>query len=171
MVAARIVGLTALNLKEFLPLMQQALGRDVASVADAADFSPPLHHLMCIAAVKQPTIRASVEQARPQANMFHVLMMLACDERDTAEILEVASMPSILVASEGRGVDCVLLSGTLEQWINASIRGCQTSVAQQTREAYNAVYNEFTRLRLAGLFKATPTDYKDSTFLLIEDKR
>ena len=160
MVAARIVGLTALNLKEFLPLMQQALGRDVASVADAANFSPPLHHLMCIAAVKQPSIRASVEQCRPQANMFHVLIML-----------EVASMPSVLVASESRGIDCVLLSGSLEQWISAAIRGCQLSVSRTTREAFNAVYNEFMRIRLAGLFKATPVDHKDETFLLIEDKR
>lgn len=171
MTAARIVGVTALNLKEFLPLMRDALQRNVAEVPDAANLNPPLHHLMCISAVKQPTIRASSEHCRPQANMFHAIVLIACDERDTAEILEVAALPSVVVQSTTRGLDCMLLAGTLEQWISAVIRGCQAGVTRQTRETYNKVYAEFVRLRLDGMFKVESVQQRDDTFLLLEHKR
>lgn len=171
MTAARIVGFTSLNLKEFLPLMQGVLDRNVADIPDGANLNPPLHHLLCLAAIKQPSLRATGEACRAQANMFHVICAIACSEYESAEILEIAAMPSILTQTVNRGTDCLLLAGTLEQWVAAVMRGCQLNVSKPARETFNRIYEEFTRIRLAGLFNTESKQQHDKTFILIEHKR
>lgn len=164
MSAAQLVGFTSLNLKALLPLMQAAVGRNVAEVADAANLAPPLHDMLCIAAMKGD-VRASADSVRAHTHLFHAIVLVGCDERDTAEVLSLASMPSIVTPSKARGVDCVLLAGTVEQWIDAVTRGCDKSVSREVRAIYNGVYHQFSKVRLGPLFP-TPVDNRDQTFLL-----
>ncbi|TXH59141.1 MAG: hypothetical protein E6Q97_00515 [Desulfurellales bacterium] len=165
MSAAQLVGFTVLNLRTFLPVMQSATGRNVGSVADEADLDPPLHHMVSVAAIKDQNIKASAESVRNYAHMFHAIIVVGCDERDTAEVLSIAAMPSIVQPTKVRGVDCVLLAGTVEQWIDAVMRGCHRSVSREVRQVYNSVYQLFAKLKMKSLFPS-PTENNDQTFYL-----
>lgn len=165
MSAAQLVGFTSLNLKTLLPLMQAALGRNVAEVADGANLDPPLHHMLCVASIKDEHLKPSAESVRTHAALFHAVVIVGCDERDTAEVLSIAAMPSVVTPTRARGMDCVLLAGTVEQWIDAVMRGCHKSVSREAREIYNSVYQQFSRHRLAPLFP-TPVAATDNTFYL-----
>jgi len=154
-------------LPSLLPLGRQGLERNLAASADAAGHEPPLHHMLCVAAIKDPEAR-SAEDLRPYTNLFHAGFVLAADERDCAEILEIAGMPSLMVDTVQRGLSMLFLSGTLTQWREAVLRGCQKEVTREARQAYNQIYTKFKNLGLAGLFsvrsKQSPRD--DGTFLL-----
>jgi hypothetical protein len=165
MSAAQLVGFTSLNLKALIPLMQAAVGRNIADVADGANIDPPLHHMLCMAAIKDDKVRPSADSVRTQTHLFHAIVLVGCDERDTAEVLSIASMPSVVTPTKARGIDCVLLAGTVEQWIGAVTRGCSRSVSREVREVYNGVYQQFSAKRLGTLFP-TPVQSTDNTFYL-----
>lgn len=165
MSAAQLVGFTVLNLRTLLPVMQSAVGRNIGSVADAANLDPPLHHMVSVASIKDANIKPSAESVRNYAHMFHAIIVVGCDQRDTAEVLSIAAMPSIVQATKERGVDCVLLAGTVEQWIDAVMRGCHRSVSREVRSVYNDIYHLFAKLKMKSLFPS-PTENNDSTFYL-----
>jgi hypothetical protein len=138
----------------------------LAESADAVGAEPPLHHMLCVAALKNPAARTA-EHVRPYMNMFHAGFVVACDERDCAEILELAGMPSVMVESVERGHIALFISGSLSQWRDAVMRGCQTNVGRDTRQIYNSIYTEFKNIGLAGLFSAQSKPHsRDHTFLL-----
>lgn len=164
--AAKLIGFTTLDLKHFLPIMQQALDRNVATSADRAGIEPPLHHMLCVAGIKDENVRPTAASLRPYAAMFHAAFLIGCDERDTAGVLEIASMPAVVAPTCQRGVDCVLVAGTLDQWILAVMRGCESGIQHEIRKIFNSVYGEFARIRLEQLFDATRKSNNDNTFLL-----
>ena len=164
--AAKLVGFTTLDLKQFLPIMQQALERNVAEVADRANANPPLHHMLCVAGIKDDSVRPTAASLKPYAHLFHAVFLIGCDERDTAEVLEAASMPAIVTPTCQRGIECLLISGTLDLWIDAVLRGSTTKVSYDVRRIYNSIYDEFARVRLDGMFNVTRKDRHDSTYLL-----
>lgn len=164
--AAKLVGFSTLDLKHFLPIMQQALDRNVAVSADRAGVDPPLHHMLCVAGIKDENVRPTAASLKPYAPLFHAAFLIGCDERDTAEVLEIASMPAIVTPTCQRGIDCLLLSGTMDKWVFAVMRGCSTNVNQEARKIYNSVYAEFARVRLDQLFDANRRAHADNTFLL-----
>lgn len=166
MSAAQLVGFTSLELRALLPLMQAAIGRNVADIADGANLDPPLHSMVCVASINDPDVKPSADAVRMHTHLFHAIVVVGCDERDTAEVLSIAAMPSVVTPSKARGVDCVLLAGTVEQWIDAVMRGCHKSVSREARQVFNAVYDQFNKRRLGMLFKARPVDQYDDTFLL-----
>lgn len=163
---AKLVGFSTLDLKHFLPLMQQALDRNVAASADRASVEPPLHHMLCVAGIKDENVRPSAASLKPYASMFHAAILIGCDERDTAEVLEVASMPAVVAQTCQRGVDAVLLAATLDRWILAVMRGCSKDVTTEVRRIYNTVYAEFATVRLDPLFDSARVSFNDQTFLL-----
>jgi len=164
--AAKLVGFTTLDLKTFLPIMQQALERNVADVPDRANVNPPLHHMLCVAGIKDDSVRPSAASLKQYAHLFHAVFLVGCDERDTAAVLEIASMPAIVTPTCQRDVDCVLLSATLDVWIKAVVRGSQKSVTSEVRHIYNSIYGEFCRVHLEAMFETSRNNHTDGTFLL-----
>jgi hypothetical protein len=161
-----LVQFSDLDLKTLLPLGRQAFDRNLAAEADRQGHEPPLHHMLCVANMKNPQAKA-VEDVRPYLNLFHAGFIVACNDRDAAEVLEVAGMPSVVVETVERGYLALFISGTISQWRSAVLRGCQPEVSRGTREVYNGVYTKFKSLGLAQLFNAkSKPSRRDQTFLL-----
>ena len=161
-----LVQFSDVDLETLLPLGRQAFDRNLAVEADRQGHDPPLHHMLCIANMKNPQARTA-EDARPYANLFHAGFIVACNDRDAAEVLEVAGMPSVMVETVERGYLALFISGSIAQWREAVLRGCQPEVSRGTREVYNGIYTKFKSLGLAPLFnvKSRPSR-RDQTFLL-----
>jgi hypothetical protein len=167
MSAVALVQFSEVNLHKLIPLCRQALDRGIADVADAAGCEPPLNHMLCIAAMKTHDIKANAEAVRPYMNMFHAGFIIAVDERYCAEILELASMPSIMTPSVERGLSVMFIAGNLSQWRDAILKGCQKEVSREARETFNKIYTEFKNIGLAGAFSFKSKDHtRDQTFLL-----
>lgn len=161
-----LVQFSSLNLQEYLTIGRQGLDINLAESADSAGHEPPLHHMLCVAAIKNPSAR-NAEDVKPYLDMFHAGFLVAADERYWAEILEIAAMPCVVAPCIERGVNMGVISGTLSQWANATLRGCQKEVSREARHTYNLVYSKFRNLGLAPAFsfKSKPNS-RDHTFLL-----
>jgi len=149
-----LVQISALDLKKLLPLGRQAFGRNIAEQADSSGFEPPLHHMLCIASMKDGSLRANAQAVIPYLNLFHAGFIIAADERDFAEILELCGMPCVLTESQTRGVSVAFIAGTLSQWKDATLRGCQTTVSREVCAVFNSIFSEFKRLGLNAIFEA-----------------
>jgi hypothetical protein len=122
--------------------------------------------MLCVAAMKTPESRTS-EDIAPYLNMFHAGFLIASEERDCAEILELAGMPSIRVETVERGIFALFISGSLSQWKDAVLRGCQSNARRETRHVYNQIYTKFKDMGLAGIFSVKSKQHpRDNTFLL-----
>lgn len=161
-----LVQFSSLDLTKLLPIARRALDRSISEAADSIDSNPPLHHMLCVANIKEPGIRPSAASCVPYLNMFHAGFLIAAYERDIAEILEIAGMPCILVESVARGVCVVFIAGTIDQWKTACLRGCVQTVTREARHTYNLIYSEFNKIGLASVFEARKTEKTDNTFLL-----
>jgi len=161
-----LVQFSSLDTRKFLPLGRQSLDRNLADAADSAGHEPPLHHMLCIAAMKNPNAK-SANDIKPILGLFHAGFIIAADERDWAEILEVAGMPTVMVESIERGIFVGFIAGTLLQWHAAILRGCQKEVSREVRHTYNLIFTEFKNIGLASAFdfKSKPHN-RDHTFLL-----
>jgi hypothetical protein len=161
-----LVQFSNVDLKTLLPLGREVFDRNLAGEADRQGYEPPLHHMLCIAGMRNPQAKTA-EDARPFANLFHAGFIIACSDRDAAEILEVAGMPSIMVETVERGYVAIFLSGTVAQWREAVLRGCQPEVGRGTREVYNGVFTKFKSMGLAQMFNMKlKLRRRDNTFLL-----
>ena len=166
MSGALLAQFSSLNLGKLLPLGRKALERSLSEAADSIGAEPPLHHMLCLAAIKNPRIRPTVEACAPYLNLFHAGFILAVDVRDLAEVLELAGMPAISTESVSRDIYMVFMAGTLSQWRDALFRGCQQEVTPEVRHLYNSVFHEFKRAGIAGAFEFKQREQKDNTFLL-----
>jgi hypothetical protein len=165
-----LVQISTLDLSKLLPLGRQALGRSLSEPADSVNSNPPLHHMLCIAALKEPRLRPSPGACVPYLNLFHAGFLIAADERDFAEILEIAGMPCVLTETETRGISTAFVAGTLAQWKTAIIRGCVKTATREARHTYNLIYNEFNKLGLAPIFETRKTPMTGDTTFLLEYK-
>jgi hypothetical protein len=163
-----LIQFSALDLGKFLPIGREALDRSLSAAADASGKSPPLHHIMCMAAMKDSSLRIKAEACAPYLSMFHAGFAIGADERDCAEILEAAGMPSIMVESVQRGLNIVVLAGTLTQWRAAILRGSQAETRAAVRHVFNQVYSKFKTLGLAPMFDLKSTPNSDQTYVLSE---
>lgn len=166
MSGALLVQFSSLNLGKLLPLSRKALERSLSDSADAAGAEPPLHHMLCVASIKNPNVRPTAEACTPYLNLFHAGFVLAVDSRDLAETLELAGMPSLTTESVRRDVHMLFVSGNLSQWRDALLRGCQSRVTPEVRYLYNLIFYEFKRAGIAGAFEFKQREQKDNTFLL-----
>lgn len=161
-----LVQFSYLNLEKLLPISRKILGRGLSEIADDSGYTPPLHHMLCVATIKSPDIRANSESCKPYLNMFHAGFLIAADERDFIEILELASIPAIVTETIERGYNAGFLTGTLSQWKDALLRGCQKEVSREVRHVYNQIYREFKNVGLTNVFDFNQVEQRDETFLL-----
>lgn len=160
-----LVQFSEVNLSKLLPLCRQALDRGLADSADTAGCEPPLNHMLCIANMKAD-VKASAASVIPYMHLFHAGFIIAADERDCTEILELASMPSIVTPSIKRDISVMFIAGTLTQWRDAILKGCQREISSEVRQVFNSVYTEFKNIGLAGAFNFKSTEGRDRTFIL-----
>jgi hypothetical protein len=162
-----LVQFSSLNLKKLLPLGRQALDRNLAAGADGCSYEPPLHHMLCVAAIKSEETRCGPHSVKPYLNLFHAGFVIGADERDCADILSAAGLPSIMTECVERGINMIFVSGTLAQWRDAMIRGSTKEVSKETRHTFNLIYTEFKNVGVSGIFDLTTRDHpRDQTFLL-----
>jgi hypothetical protein len=162
-----LASFTAVRPDIVLSLTRKALGRSVSAVADSAGYEPPLHHMMCIAAVKEPDLKKSAASVKPYLNLFHAGFLIAADERDFAEILEIAGLPCVLVDTQARDIKLAFITGSVSQWKDALLRGCITTVGSEPRRVYNLIYKEFGKLGLGPAMELFASQERpDKTFLL-----
>jgi hypothetical protein len=156
---------TQLNQDVFLPLCSEILGRSPARTADT-DGLVDIRHLIS-------TISNFSET--PETDSYDLLQfgfLIVADERDLAEILEVASgMAFALTETIIRGIQAVIITGSLRQWTQAVARGCRKNQSTSIRACYDKIYLDFCQLGLSSIFCATKRDLPDHTFYLTYDKR
>jgi hypothetical protein len=166
-----LILLTEMNLDAFLPLSREMLGYSPAKAADGV--TVPLretaHQLACLAAFKDghaaPTVRAAI----PYLDLFHAGFLIAADERDIVEILEVAGLPFTHVSTRTRGIDAVIISGSLAQWRVAVKLACnsRTRLTREARHAFNCIYQALCKEGLKDMFDDLQvSEQPDQTFLL-----
>jgi len=166
MSAVALVSVTSLDLGKFLKIGRQALDRNLAESPDSRNLNPPLHHLLCIAAIKDSDLQPVAESAIPYLHLCSAGFMIAADERDFAQILEVGSMPCVLEETLTRGLSIGYMYGTMLQWKQAVLRGCHKTATEQVREVYNKVYGEFKTIGMASVFEARQKQTPTGTFYL-----
>jgi len=164
-----------LDLSQFLPLSRELLGYSPAKVADGITI--PLqelaHQLVCVATFKDEQAKPSVKMATLHFDLFHAGFLIAADERDMVEILEITGMPFTLTLTLARGIDAAIISGSLTQWRAAVRVACdpETSLSVGARHAFNSIYKILCKHGLKDLFDDLQvTEQQDHTFLL-ENRR
>jgi len=149
----------------YLTLCSEMLGRSPSRSADTAGLSG-LPHLLS-------TIAAFGGGAETDAyDLLSFGFLIAADERDIPEILEVASgMPFALTDTILRGTQSVIITGTLRHWILAVSKGCRQDQTTTVRTCYDKIYTNFCQQGLSLAFNVTKRDLPDHTFYLTHEKR
>jgi len=168
--AAKIVGFTSLDTRTLLPLVEKVTGRNISSFADSKNFNPPLHHLQCLASFKGEETINIQRNVSLYCNMMNAIVLIVCDNRDTAEILELASMDSISSKTINRDFDCLLLSGSLVEWRSALLRGCSKSTTETVKKIFNLIYCQFVSHSLGEVLGVSTIPQRGSDIFLLEYK-
>jgi len=166
-----LASFSRLEMDALLPLARQAFGRSIAAPADKAGYDPPLHHMLCIAAIKDPNVKGTASSVTPYLDLFHAGFFIAAHEDDFAEILEIAAMPAISGDTVSRGVRAAFIAGTLTQWRQAILRGCIDKVSPEARTVFNSVYKLLCRMGLSPALQLQPGQEREDRTFLIEHKK
>ena len=166
-----LILLTKLNLQTFLPLSRDILGYSAAKAADGVsiELKEIPHNIACIAAFKDEKHPPTFKPDCPYLKLFQAGFLIATDERDMTEILELAAMPFVITQTLKRGVDAVVVCGPLSAWRDAIILACnpRTSVSRETRHTFNAAYKLLCKEGLRDMFgDLHVAEQADHTFLL-----
>ena len=172
---AALVLLSNLDLNTLLPLSRELLGYSLAKAADGltVPLSEFAHQLACLAAFKDSEAPPTVRAAIPYLELCHAGFLVAADERDLVDILEIAGLPFIVVDTPQRGIQTAIVSGSLNSWVRAVKLAChsQFSMSRDVRHIYNIIYTQLCNIGLKDIFgDLQTTELHDKTFLL-EGKR
>jgi len=154
----------------FLGYSKKMLGYSPSGAADQKQpkLTPGAHHLACVAAFKDRSAAATVEESIPYLDMLHYGFLLMADERDMQDILEAThGMPFVVVETMMRGMQAALTTGSLRQWRTAVKLGCRANTPPAVRECFDKVYLAFEKIGLKAFFgQLTKRQLSDHTFLL-----
>lgn len=166
-----LISLTKIDLSTLLPLARELLGYSPAKAADGT--TVPLqelaHHLSCITSFKDRYAPPSVKVAAQHFNMLHAGFLVAADERDMVEILEIAGVSFTLTETLARGIDAAIIYGSLAQWRDAVLIACnpKAKVARGTRYVFNSIYKILCKQGMKDMFgDFHVAKQNDDTFLL-----
>jgi hypothetical protein len=164
-----------MDLAHFLPLSRDILGYSPAKAADGV--TVPLqdlpHQLACVAAFKDEQTLPTVRAAAPQFDLFYAGFLIAADERDMLEVLEVASLPFTYTNTLIRGVDAAIISGSLSQWRDAVKLAChpKTNLSRGAHYTFSVIYQLLCKEGLKGMFDDLQATKQSDHTLLLERKR
>jgi len=167
---AALIMLSNLDLNTFLPLSREMLGYSPAKMADGltVPLSQSAHQLACISAFKDSKAPPTVKAATPYLELYHAGFLIAADERDLVDILEISAMPFVAVDTIQRGIQAAVVSGSLDDWIRAVKLACRSQASSRdVRYVYNLIYNQLCNMGLKDIFgNLRTTELHDKTFLL-----
>jgi hypothetical protein len=160
----------AIDFGTFLGISSQALGYSPSASSDASPL--PLNDterfLACLAALKDRQAGVGLSPHLLTHVSFSVLAV--ADERDMLDVLELCSgMPFVQIETIGRGINLAVITGTLAQWRDAVLSGCQEGVETNVRLLFNTILSRFEQARL-NVWQDCKRKDAGPTFLL-EDQR
>lgn len=167
---AVLITTPAIDFATLLAVSYQALGYSPSSAADSSPFplSDTERYLACLGAMKDQTAPVAL----PPHLLAHVSfsMLIAGDRDDMYDLLELcAGMPFVQTDTLTRGVQIAVVTGTLSQWREAVISGCQPSVLPSVRAIFNIILARFEQARLK-VWDDCNRRHAGET-LLLDDKR
>jgi hypothetical protein len=163
-----IVSQPQYDLPTFLAVATEMLGYSPARTADAANLKGLAHLLSCLACFRNKDTAGHVKACRDVYNLLHFGILIAANAYEMPLILEVlGGTPFALTETRIRGVQAILVSGTLYQWRAAVLRGCRQDQPEAVRVCFDKVFIQFQTLGLADAFgKTTKKQLPDRTFYL-----
>jgi len=161
----------SIDFRTFIGLSHKMLGRSPAGSSDAChrELSDAERFLSCLAAMRDE--RAPVGLSPHLLKHVSFSAFIGADERDMLEILQLATMPFVVVETIVRGVQAAVVTGTLDQWRDAVVSGCSRGVPSPVRRCFNKLHGLFIAAGLNVWRDYTPHAASDQTFLLLEDKK
>ena len=168
---AVLIQTPSIDFTTFLGLSHKMFGSSPASAADASrrQLSDSERFLSCLAALKDDSAPVSL----PPHLLTHVSfsVLLAANERDMLDVLEYCgAMPFVAADTVARGIQAAVVTGTLAQWRDAVISGCQSSVEPTVRALFDKILAVFEAARLHVWNDCERRPHPDGT-LLLEDRR
>lgn len=170
-VEAFLIQQPSVHFGTFLALCHKALGYSPASKSDSSgrNMADAERFLSCLESMR---FQNAAPGLYPHLlNHVSFSIVLIADDRDMIDILEMASgMAFVRAETQHRGVDMVVVTGSLAQWRDAAMSGTQAGGIVQA--AYCKVVNLFIQAGLnvwQSFSWKRDADRKD--VFLIEDKR
>ena len=161
----------AIDFPTFLGLSHKMFGHSPAAAADRnrRQLHDAERFLSCLASLQDPNALVGLSPHLLAHVSFSVL--LATNERDLLDVLGYCSgMPFVAADTVARGFQAAVITGTLAQWRDAVISGCQADVEGSVRALFNKILSIFEAANLNVWTDCTRKPSKDNT-LLLEDKR
>jgi hypothetical protein len=126
--------------------------------------------LSIIDAMREPGAPASLPPDLLKHVTFSVLTV--ADEMDMITVLEICSgMFVTLAETKGRGIMVAVITGTLKQWRDAVIAGCNKRVIYEVRAGFNQIHSLFVGTGLGDAWKNCKQQSDDAgTFLLTYER-
>jgi hypothetical protein len=143
---AAIIAQPSIDFSTLTRVAMQALGRSITTAVDTA--GRKMHDtekfLSCLSSIRGNNSTGLPDELLPHC-CFTALIM--CDQGDTLAVLEAASgMPFTFKETVMRGIDLIILSGTLRQWRDVVVIGSECDDAVRT--LYAAIRDQFRSLNL-----------------------
>jgi len=148
------------------------LGYSPAAAADAShrSLNEAERFLSCLAAMKDP--HASVALSPRLLTHVSFSVLIAADERDMQDILECcAGMPFVIADTLSRPIQIAVVTGTLAQWRDAVLSGCQQDMELNVRTLFNKVLSLFEAVNLNVWSDCVRRPASDTVTFLLEDHR
>jgi len=168
-VDAVLIQQPAIDFNTFLGLTHEALGYSPAGPSDAChrQLSDAERFISCLAALRDQKAVPDLSPSLLTHVSFSVL--IAADDRDVIEIVQAAAgMPFVRAETLARGMELVVITGTLAQWRDAVITGTKGEGAVQA--CYCKVLTLFEQVGLNVWSDCTKKPTSNRLFYL-EDRR
>jgi hypothetical protein len=153
--AVQLIMFSAFDLDTFLPIARKARGKGVS--ADA--ITPEVRNMLCVAGLIDG-------EATDVEDFYTLAYLIAVDERDVPEIVQMAGMPHVVTDTVARGIQALIITGSLPKWQRAAKMGCRSCTSPQTRKIYNMIYTDLDKRGLCGALDVYRSPSGDGTFLL-----
>lgn len=167
MLAVALVSETRLDYGVFMPSAQSVTG---VNHVTQADMNPGPSQLSSDLKVIRDFAGRQLDVALLS---LHVGFLFAGAHHDLAEIIEYCGDMSYVRTTRSlrSEIECVLITGSLSAWRDATIEGCRAHKMSTARSGFNQVYMMLCQKGFNELFERQQSrESKDGTFLL-EDLR
>jgi hypothetical protein len=158
------------TVRDFLPLLQKVLKRNVARGLDARKMA--FEYLSTIGEFHQigtDPLQAH-RDAGSQLRHLHFSFLVVTVESYLQEIAMEGLLGITLADAPPRGLDVAIMSGNLEQWRTTIINGCSDRAIDEVREFCTKILAAFDLLGYTRVFEAYTRKQKSDGLLLLTYK-
>jgi len=149
-VEAVLITSPAIDFDTLLSLTHKALGYNIAGAADASHrkMADPEKFLSCLAGFKDQ----SAEMTTNLLSHVSFGVLVAADERDLLDILDIASGMSFVRSLTVPNLEILVISGALSQWRDAVVCGTNEAAPPTVRTCYSKILLLFDRAGLTTVW-------------------